>query len=242
MRVKFKLAAGLDREQLRARFLKDNYLHIPGILQEVCAHKIHATLMEKTPWSLCFNDRGKHMDVALENLSAMTADQGRRLQLAILEQAKTSFQYCYQNYPIYDAYGAGRNPGHLLHRFYEWLNTDEFLSFARFITNFSEISFADAQATRFSAGHFLKCHNDAQAGKNRRVAYIFNFTDHWESDWGGYLQLLDKTQHVRRGIKPAFNSLNLLAVPQDHNVSFVTPFAQGVRLAVTGWLRYGTAN
>jgi SM-20-related protein len=238
----FKLDSGLDRDALREQFLRDSFLYIPGILQHASAEKIYQALALNTPWSLCFNDRGKHIDLAMENVAAMTADQGRRLQAAVLKQAQTSFQYCYQNYPIYDACAAGINQGHLLHKFYEWINTEEFLSFARFITNFDGISFADAQATRFTAGHFLKSHNDSQESKCRRVAYIFNFTRQWDPDWGGYLQLLDKNQHVRRGIKPVFNALSILAVPQDHNVSFVTPYATGERLAVTGWLRYGMAK
>jgi Rps23 Pro-64 3,4-dihydroxylase Tpa1-like proline 4-hydroxylase len=44
---------------------------------------------------------------------------------------------------------------------------------------------------------------------------------------------------VRRGLKPAFNALNILAVPQRHNVGFVAPFAGGMRLSISGWLRAG---
>lgn len=153
--MKFKLGSALNREALREQFLRDRYLHIPGILQNAAAEKIYQALATKTPWCLCFNDRGKHIDVAMENIAAMTADQRRRLQEAVLKQAQTSFQYCYQNYPICDAFAAGLNQGHLLHKFYEWINTDEFLAFVRSITGFDDISFADAQAARFTAGHFL---------------------------------------------------------------------------------------
>jgi Rps23 Pro-64 3,4-dihydroxylase Tpa1-like proline 4-hydroxylase len=162
-----------------------------------------------------------------------------QLQHAIYARARDNFQYCYSSYPIYDAHAAGLNPGHVLHQFYEWMNGEEFLAFARVATGFADISFVDAQATRYMPGHFLSTHDDAIEGKNRRAAYIFNFTPEWRPDWGGYLQLLDDAGHVRRGLIPSFNTLNILAVQQRRNVSVVAPFAGGMRFAISGWFRYG---
>ena len=130
----------------------------------------------------------------------------------------------------------------MLHKFYEWLDSEEFLGFARSVTGFGDIGFVDAQATRFSPGHFLSAHDDSAEGKNRCAAYVFNFTEEWVPDWGGYLQLLDDDGHVRCGLRPRFNVLNIIAVPQLHNVGFVAPFAGAVRLSVTGWLRYGDSG
>jgi len=240
--VKFNSESAFDRGICRDDFQRDGFVHIPAVLPPADASSIQKVLIEGTPWNLCFNDRQKHIDIAPENLASMTAAQHSRLQEAVYAQARTAFQYHYHNYPIFDADRAGLNQGHLLHGFYNWLNSEEFLSLMRYLTGFEDISFADAQATRFVAGHFLKQHDDNQINKNRRAAFIFNFTTEWESDWGGYLQLLDDKGHIRRGIKPIFNSLNILAVPQMHNVSFVTPFATGARFAITGWLRYGSSD
>ncbi|MEX0740690.1 MAG: 2OG-Fe(II) oxygenase family protein [Pseudohongiella sp.] len=240
--MKFSLANNLDRQALRQSFERDRFLHIPDVLHKAAAEKLLKVLRDRTDWNLCFNDRGKHIDLAPQTISAMTGEQHHRLQQAVFAQAQNDFQYFYNNYPIFDAHQAGLNKGHPLHAFYEWLNRPEFLGFIHQITGMDDIGFADAQATRFMAGHFLKRHDDHQPGKNRRVAYIFNFTSDWQPDWGGYLQLLDGADHVSRGIKPVFNSLNILAVPQAHNVSFVAPYAAGVRLAVTGWLRAGSTD
>ena len=127
----------------------------------------------------------------------------------------------------------------MLHNFHEWLNSDEFLEFARGVTGFDDISFVDSQATRYSPGHFLGTHDDTLKGKNRRAAYIFNFTPNWRPDWGGHLQLQDDFGNARCGLVPTFNALNILAIPQRHNVSFITPFAGGYRLSISGWFRYG---
>lgn len=238
----FTLGSLPDLDGLRQQFADVRYAHVKPILPDDMARKLRNVMLEGTPWSQVFNDRDKHIDMSTAQLAALSGEQGTRLQKAIYAQAQNGFQYCYNNYPIFDVCRAGKNEGHLLHTFYEWLNGEEFLGFARTVTGFDDISFADAQATCYLPGHFLTCHDDSHDSKKRRAAYVFNFTQDWPTDWGGYLQLLDDDYHIRRGFKPTFNALNIFAVPQKHNVSMVAPFAGGQRLSITGWLRYGAPD
>ncbi|MGH8223538.1 MAG: 2OG-Fe(II) oxygenase [Woeseiaceae bacterium] len=240
--MSFRLSSSLDGDDIRRKFEQQGIAHIESVLPDENARRIRKALLESTPWNTVFNDRDKHVDLTDATLQAMPADQAARLRDAIYAQASSGFQYLYNNYPVYDAWKSGINKDHVLHQFYEWINGEEFLGFARAVTGYDDISYVDAQATRYRPGHFLTSHDDSQEGKNRRAAYIFNFTTDWRADWGGYLQLLDEAGHVRRGIKPTFNALTVLAVPQQHNVSFVAPFAAGMRFAVSGWLRYGGAG
>jgi len=237
--MSFSLSITHDRHKLRQDFESRGFVQIPDILISIDARRLYRSLLTETPWNFVFTDRGKHIDMSAEQLESLDASHVQALQKAIYAQAQSSFQYCYNNYPIFDAVRAGLNEGHLLHEFYAWLNGETFLDFARAVTGFDDISFCDAQATRFKAGHFLTTHDDDPVGKNRRAAYVFNFTEDWPVDWGGILQLLDRNENVRFGIRPRFNALNILAVPQNHNVSLVAPFAGGMRLSITGWLRYG---
>lgn len=237
--MSFRLSTSLTSHGLRDTFKRQGFVHIPDVLPRENAERVHNALMEKTPWNLVFADRGRHIDLTGAQLGSMPADKVSQLQQAIYAQARQGFQYCYNNYPIYDAHRTGADRGHLLHAFYEWMNGEEFLGFARAVTGFDDIGFIDAQATRYMPGHFLTTHDDAQHGKNRRAAYIFNFTRAWSPDWGGYLQLLDGSGDVRRGLRPTFNALNILSVPQKHNVGIVAPFAAGMRLSISGWFRYG---
>ena len=237
--MSFSLSATLSASDLAKQFAEQGFVSIPSVLPEENAKRVHKGLNEFTAWNLVFNDSGKHIDLSSGQVNSMQPQKAMELQNAIYAQASNEFQYLYYNYPIFDAHKDGLNQEHVLHRFYEWLDSDTFLDFARKVTGFDDISFVDAQATRFRPCHFLATHDDVQHGKNRRAAYIFNFTPKWLPDWGGYLQLLDNDGHVRRGLRPTFNTLNLIAVPQAHNVSFVSPFAAASRLAITGWLRYG---
>ena len=235
----FTLNSALDRAALRNAFERDGYAHITEVLAQEDARRILRVLQEQTPWCLVFNDGNKHVDLTEESVKSLPADKAGRLQEAIYGQAREGFQYCYYNYPIHDAVVSGLNDGHPLHEFYGWLNSDEFILFARDVTGQEDIDFVDAQATSYRPGQFLTRHDDNEPAKNRRAAYIFNFSVAWRPDWGGYLQLLDEQDHVRRGLRPTFNTLNILAVPQPHNVAIVAPFAGAARLSVTGWLRHG---
>lgn len=237
--MSFCLSKSLDSETINQDFGRQGYVHIPDVLPTENAQRIYKSLLGETPWNLVFTDRGKHVDLLAAQLETMDAGQILKLQQTVYAQAQHDFQYCYQNYPIFDAYKAGLNKGHVLHKFYEWLNNEDFLEFARTATGAGDISFTDAQATRYKPGHFLTTHDDSHQEKNRRAAYIFNFTPDWSADWGGFLQLLDERDDIRFGLKPSFNTLNILAVPQRHNVGIVAPFAGGMCMSISGWLRYG---
>jgi len=237
--MSFELNKALDRDAILKAFELQGYVHIPNVLSPDDAKRIYGALLGDTPWNMVFTDRGKHVDMLAAQLEVMDKTQVLQLQQAVYAQAQQDFQYCYNNYSIFDAYKAGINKGHVLHAFYEWLNGEAFMGFARAATGFDDISFLDAQATRYKPGHFLTTHDDIQAGKKRRAAYIFGFSPDWLPDWGGYLQLLDDNDNVRIGLKPSYNTLNILAIPQRHNVSIVAPFAGGMRHSISGWLRYG---
>ena len=239
--MKFHFSQSPDSDALRAAFAEQGYVHIPAVLPDDSASRLHKALVEETPWNLAFHDGEKHVDMTAEELGQLDREALNRLQQSIFSRARDAFQYSYHSYPIFDAVSAGINDGHLLHGLYEWLNSDEFVGFARAVTGFDDITFVDAQATRYSPGQFLNLHDDIQEGKNRRAAYIFNFTPQWRPDWGGYLQLIDDQGNVRRGLAPSFNALNIISIPQRHSVSFVTPFAGAFRFAVSGWFRHGAA-
>jgi Rps23 Pro-64 3,4-dihydroxylase Tpa1-like proline 4-hydroxylase len=237
--MSFELSKDLEKEAIRRDFESQGYVQIPNVLPPEVAKRIYAALLGDTPWNLVFTDRGKHVDMLAAQLEVMDSKQVIELQQAIYAQAQQDFQYCYNNYSIYDACKAGINKGHVLHDFYEWLNGEEFIAFAQAATGFDDISFLDAQATRYKPGHFLTTHDDILKGKKRRAAYIFGFSSDWPADWGGFLQLLDENDNARIGLKPSYNTLNILAIPQRHNVSIVAPFAGGMRQSISGWLRYG---
>jgi len=117
----------------------------------------------------------------------------------------------------------------------EWINSPIFIQLLRSVTGVSNIMAADAQATRYLPGHFLKRHNDQVANQSREVAYVLNLTKDWRSDWGGLLHFMDDRDRVTETYMPAFNTLTLFRVPMWHHVSYVSPAATEARYAITGW-------
>ena len=120
----------------------------------------------------------------------------------------------------------------------EHINDTPFLDLVRAVTGIEELIKADAQATLYAPGHFLGRHDDSHVGEGWRIAYVLSLCDgEWRLDWGGYLNFLDAQGDVIAGYKPRFNALNLFAVPQRHQVTYVAPFAPVARFAITGWFR-----
>jgi Rps23 Pro-64 3,4-dihydroxylase Tpa1-like proline 4-hydroxylase len=212
---------------------------IAHFLVEEDAERLAASLRRLERWNIVTTSGGKHLDLDAKGVASFTDADRRKFDDAVNAQATRGFQYLFENFPIYDAYFAGTIPDPEIAAFFEFLNSEPMLNFVRDITGVGAIAYADAQATRYRAGHFLTTHTDGVEGKNRAAAYVFNLTKGWRADWGGVLNFTGPDGHVEAGFTPMFNVFNLFAVPQDHHVSIVAPYAAAPRLSVTGWFRTG---
>lgn len=127
----------------------------------------------------------------------------------------------------------------MLNRLVEQLNQPAFLENFRQLTDCRDIRKADAQATRYTARHFLTNHDDhgAPSGQIRRAAYVLSLSEHWQSEWGGLLHFFDPAGNIIESFTPRFNSLFLFRTPQPHAVSPVAADVQAQRLSITGWFR-----
>lgn len=222
---------------LATRFQRQGWLQIPDFIASEQADALHRCLAEDVPWGLAwFEDGARYLRAG--ELAELSEDERANLEARIQRAASHNYQYRYGTYPILDAYLGKWHEVPLLDSFLEALNTPAVLDLMRAISGHADIIKADAQATRYGPGDFLRLHSDASPpGQVWRVAYVLNLTPRWQPDWGGYLQFFDKSGDVTRALKPRYNVLNLLAVPQDHNVAMVSPFADGCRYAITGWFR-----
>jgi len=234
--LQIQLNPQLNRRLGRDIFARRGRIHIPDLLTAQSAAGIFSALASQTQWQLSLNVGQRHVDVAHDQLMLMPPDKRELLTRAMREQSRHGFQYVFENYPLFDLYQAGERE-HPLMGVHEFLNSPDFLQFARDVTGFADIAFADSQATRYLPGHFLTEHDDDVAGKRRLAAYVLGFTPQWRADWGGILQFIDADGHIAEGYVPRFNVLNLFRVPQKHNVSYVAPAAAAARYSITGWLR-----
>jgi SM-20-related protein len=233
------LNAALDPAELAQRYKAKLRLQIPEILDLPVAERLHQCLQRETPWGIVYNDTQQVVHVMQPELRAMDQQVRARTIGGIVERAKHGFQYLYHFYPILTSYQQGWNPGLFLHQILEGLNSEPFLAFIRQVTGISTLIKADAQATLYAPGHFLKRHDDAANSQlNRRVAYVLSMTKGWHPDYGAMLQFYeDEDNAVTDVFVPRFNTLSIFTVPQMHAVSYTAPFAPVGRFAVTGWFQ-----
>ena len=100
----FKLSASLNTDRIRNDFEQLGYVHVSDVLPKENAQRLRKSMLEDTRWSLVFNDRERHVDMPPEQYSMLSPEKIRELHHAIYAQAQQGFQYCYNNYPIFDVH------------------------------------------------------------------------------------------------------------------------------------------
>jgi Rps23 Pro-64 3,4-dihydroxylase Tpa1-like proline 4-hydroxylase len=224
----------LNLDRMASAFARDGRVHIRGILTYDSAARVHQCLAQETDFSLLC--RTSDDQAQAWRVASLTPQKEAELMNAAYAGAQGGFHYLYDGHSLSREGEAYPDPSHPLAVITGFLNGAPLLDFARQVTGNPAIAFADAQATRYRRGHFLNQHDDGN-GHGRIAAYVLNLTPRWRPDWGGALLFSDRAGHFSGGYLPAFNALNILTVPQEHLVGFVSPFAGAARYAITGWFR-----
>jgi SM-20-related protein len=227
----------LDLDALATEFAEQGRLQIEDALRPEVADILFNCLHQEVPWCLTFRDRAGPRKMWPQELAALSPHDREDLEQQIREVAQAAFQFRYDSFMMVSAYKEQRHPELVLHRVIEQINRQGWLEPMRHITGFQHIRRADAQATRYVAGHFLRPHDDVHEEEGRLAAYVINLTRDWCADWGGLLQFLGPEGEVTDTFMPRYNTISMFRVPADHCVSPVASFAPGARYAITGWLR-----
>lgn len=230
-----RLSPALDVGALRQAFRTRRRLHVPGVLDTESAEAVVAAMEAFDGWKVSVSAGGEFFELPLSGRVA--ADPGKQgwIDQARVDGGEPRMQYIFDTRRL-DMAGE-EAPGDAVSGVPDFLNGPEFITFVRTVTGDDRIDFADAQATRYRPGHVLTGHDDAAEGKNRLYAYVLNLTRDWRADWGGVLAFEGVDGHIEEGFAPAFNALNIFAVPMRHAVTQVASFAPRDRLSITGWLR-----
>ena len=201
------------------------------------ATKLMECLRNEVEWSLAYYDPEKSDGAKLtpQQLKNMPKDELQALTNRVLTCRPDEYQFLYASYMMVTAYKAKQDMHLRTHRFLEYINSPEFLDIARRLTGHNDIIKVDAQATYYDKGHFLKQHNDSHTDLGRRMAYVLSLTENWNPDWGGTLQFVEEGKVIDTFV-PAFNTLTIFEVPQQHYVSMITPYAGSPRFSITGWM------
>lgn len=227
------LGRGSDRE----RFAATRRLHAPDVLDPASAARLRTALEATTAWERTVFDGGHTLDIPPAELAALSPEGQVALHRSVYETARAGFGYLFETVRISNHVRAGRPVDPAFSALFRFLNSPAFLRPIAELTGDGRGVYVDAQATRYLPGFFLNAHNDHADGRDRLYAYVLNMTPAWQTDWGGLLLFHDEAGNIAEGFAPAFNALNIFAVPQRHSVSLVAPFAGAARLSITGWIR-----
>ena len=224
-------------EPWRARLRAHGRVQIPGFLQEPSALRLHQCLREEVPWETAQRSDAVLADGQDRSPPPGSAEDEAALAATCL-RARAGFEFYFDRYRMIDARRDCTDPQLVLHAVVDFLNSPQFLDFARQLTGDPAIRMVSAIGVRYRAGHFLRAHNDLANDENRAFAYVINLSRQWSPDWGGLLHFLDPEQRrVVDTFTPLWNSLSLFRVPQPHVVSLVAPWAGSARYSITGWFR-----
>ena len=229
------LNPSLDLAAAARHFSEHGRVLLLEFLTAPAAEALHACLESDVPWGLTYIEGGHPVIVQADALSRFMPGDRARIQQQADARAAQGFAFLYDTYMMVSAYRERRDPGLLLHRVVEFLNTPVFLGLINAITGIRTLAKTNAQATRYLPGNFLTYHDDEQDAA-REVAYVLNLTRDWREEWGGTLHFSDVTGKVSERYLPRFNSLALFRVPTGHFVSRVSDDAARPRYAITGWV------
>lgn len=233
----FALNRQLDEPSLRARYAQHGRIQILDFLARDGAERLRDELSSSDRWRLVLNGGPKVFEIRRAKYLDLPAEERAVIQDAVHTAAREGFQYRYETIRVADAEDERQSSGTLLDHLASFFSSDEVVAFVHRLTGNTELSFADAQGTRYLDGDFLTAHDDVVAAKNRGLAYVLGLTPTWSPDWGGLLHFHPAGDGVVESFVPRFNALSLFAVGQRHSVGFVAPFAGEARLSVTGWFR-----
>lgn len=236
--MELKINQSLDAEVLAQSFAKNQRIQVNNFLEPDCANDIYQCLTQETPWLVGYRDTGKDYLVTEDHLKNMPPQDMQAMMGRVLGQAQNEFQFIYCSYPLMDEGLRRKNPDLYSYNWVDFANSEPLLEFIRTVTGLKSLVGADAQGTWYRRNQFLTLHNDYDPSDDgKRVAYVLSMARNWRPDWGGFLQFYDDNNNIVEGFMPAFNSLSMFETPQNHSVSYVTPFCGDRRVSITGWFR-----
>ena len=144
--------------------LREGRVQVVDYLQESAAERLHLCLSEQVEWTLALRDAEGPRTLAASDYAALSPPQRTAFFAEIAASASgNQYRFAYDSYMIVRAVKEGWTPN-LLHGVLEFLNTPEFLSFARRLTGEPGINAVTAQGTRYRGGQFLT--GNRQSGRH----------------------------------------------------------------------------
>jgi hypothetical protein len=234
------LRAGLDLDHWRRAFAETGKIRITDAFDRADAEAIAAEMAHLPYKVFCATKQGVAVLDPAEVARWPKARQDELTQF-LMTGAAEGEGFVYDGMRLSEAWADGQ-PSSALGRLHAWLESDEARNVVAHITG-GATDGTFVQATRYRPGHYLTRHLDDPKGESRRYAFVIGMTKMWRPDWGGLLQFFSEDGlSGAEALIPGFNCIDLFDVKHWHSVTYVAPFAQAPRLALSGWFTRGQAR
>lgn len=205
------------------------YAQVDPFLAAEDAGRLESELDALVDWDFAVTSAKGPVVIEADELRTMSPAQRGNMLDTLRRQARSGYSMAYYRRDVLPAERSVAGD------FAEWIQTPGFVDLMKELTGDASLVRADAHASLYREGSYLRTHDDTYAGKSRRFAYVLNLTRSWTADCGGLLHFVDD-ERVVATLTPRFNTLSLFRVPRSHFVSQVASYATSKRIAITGWL------
>ena len=224
---------GAELAALRAELRELGRIRICPAIAPAAAEALRAELTASTEWVRTLRQGGIERELDAQTLATLAPAHLRAVEQLAVQGDDTVFRFLHDSIRISPVPAERQARGWVLDACAEAFNAPATLALIGELTGEQVRSFR-GDATRYLPGHFLTTHNDGRKFGKRVLALVLNLSQ-WHIDWGGLMVFHNAFGAAHCAWTPAFNTLNLFSVPQDHSVTMVTALARAPRLTVSGW-------
>jgi len=222
----------LNQNAIKNEFSNDRKVRVTSFLEEEFASELLLSLTNDVKFEMAVVRNGQYDSITETAWRNMDGQTKQRVNEEVMQNAAKGVGFVYGRHLVTSV-----EPIPMMSKFHQWINSEDVLAWARELSGFEDIASASVQATRYTPGQFLTRHQDVVEREGRRLAYVINLAPEWHPDWGGLLQFFEPDGKTTESWTPEFNSLSLFDVKHIQSVTYVTPFAQQPRYALTGWFK-----
>ena len=218
---------------LRAELQQLARIRVCPAIAPAAAEALQAELTASAHWVRTLRQGGIERELDAQTLATLAPAHLRAVEQLAVQGDDTVFRFLHDSIRISPVSAERQARGWVLDACAEAFNAPATLALISELTG-EEVRSFRGDATRYLPGHFLTTHNDGRKHGKRVLAVVLNLSQ-WHIDWGGLMLFHGAYGAAHCAWTPAFNTINLFSVPQNHSVTMVTPLARAPRLTVSGW-------
>lgn len=230
-----KINPALKKKDLASQFQAKSRLQVENFLDPKDAEKVFEMVNSCRHFKFKYNEGDKEVFVKPMELKGMTERRLREFGNRIFNTAqKGQFQYTYYSCPLSRETLSENQKLKPFGEVLDFLDGKDMQNFLKTVTG-EKVTGANAEVQWFKTDSFQTTGDGLHRREKRVLGYALEMTKDWNEDAGGVRFFKSKNGEVEDFYIPKFNSLTLFKVPMKNSISYITGYATGLKLSISGW-------